>query len=118
MLKALGRDGIAELVDRHCAEAKHLAARLAAEPGIRVANEVVINQVIAEFGTGDVAGRKAATEAVIAAVQADGTCFAAGAGWRGNWVMRLSVSSAATTMADIDRSADAIIAAWQQVQAG
>lgn len=116
MLKALGRQGLIELVDRNCAQARRLATRLAAEPGITVLNEVVLNQVIVEFGTGDVAARKAATEAVIAGVQADGTLFAAGSGWHGRWVMRLSVSSSATTDADIDRSADAIIAVWRRVR--
>jgi hypothetical protein len=81
-----------------------------------VLNEVVINQVIVEFGTGDAAARKAATEAVISGVQAEGTLFAAGSGWHGHWVMRLSVSSDATTPADIDRSADAIIAVWRRVR--
>ncbi|HVW93515.1 MAG TPA: aminotransferase class V-fold PLP-dependent enzyme [Devosia sp.] len=116
MLKSLGRQGVAELVERNCAEAHRFAERLAAEPGISVLNDVVLNQVIVEFGEGDAAACKAATEAVIAAVQQDGTMFAAGAGWRGHWVLRLSVSSAATTMGDIDQSADAIIAAWRKVR--
>lgn len=79
-------------------------------------NEVVLNQVIVEFGTGDSAARKAASEAVIAGVQAEGTLFAAGSGWHGHWVMRLSVSSSVTTDADIDRSAEAIIAVWRRVR--
>jgi glutamate/tyrosine decarboxylase-like PLP-dependent enzyme len=116
ILKALGREGVVELVERHCAEARQFAERLAAEPGVTVLNEVVINQVIVEFGTGDAAARKAATEAVISGVQAEGTLFAAGSGWHGHWVMRLSVSSDATTPADIDRSADAIIAVWRRVR--
>lgn len=116
MLKTLGRQGVAELVARHCAEARQLATRLRAEPGIAIINEVVINQVLVEFGSGDGVARKAATEAVIAGVQADGTCFAAGTGWRDRWVMRLSVSSAATTPADIDRAANAIIRVWREVQ--
>ncbi|HTJ57512.1 MAG TPA: aminotransferase class V-fold PLP-dependent enzyme [Devosiaceae bacterium] len=117
MLKTLGRDGIAELVSRHCALALRFAERLAREPGIRIVNEVTINQVIVNFGSGDAGARRAATEAVIEKVQAGGVCFAGGAEWRGDWVMRLSVSSGATTEADIDLSADAIIAAWRQVQA-
>jgi glutamate/tyrosine decarboxylase-like PLP-dependent enzyme len=116
MLKALGRQGIAELVERNCAEARRFAQLLAAEPGIKVLNDVVLNQIIVEFGEGDAAARKAATEAVIAALQQDGTMFAAGAGWRDHWVMRLSVSSAATTMADIERCAEVVIEAWQKVR--
>ena len=118
MLKTLGRDGIAAMVSRHCAEARQLAARLAGEPGIRVINEVTINQVIVNFGTGDAASRRAGTEAVIAKVQGGGVCYAGGAEWRGDWVMRFSVSSANTTEADIELSADAVIAAWREVQRG
>lgn len=117
MLKTLGREGIAELVVHHCACAGRMAERLAAEPGIRILNDVVINQVAVSFGEGNLAERKAATEAVIAQVQHDGVCFAAGANWHGEWIMRLSVTSGATTMADIDMSADAIVAAWRAVQA-
>jgi glutamate/tyrosine decarboxylase-like PLP-dependent enzyme len=118
MLKALGRQGLVALVERNCKQARRLAARLAAEPGVAVLNEVVLNQAIVEFGTGDAAAQKAATEAVIAGVQAEGTLFAAGSGWHGHWVMRLSVSSSATTDADIDRSAEAIIGMWRRVREG
>ena len=105
-----------EMVERHCALAKHFAKLLDAEPGIKVLNEVAINQVIVSFGEGDQAARRAATEAVIARVQKDGTCFAAGAEWRGDWVMRLSITSGATTEKDIEMSAAAIIAAWSAEQ--
>lgn len=57
--------------------------------------------------------RRAATEAVIARVQKDGVCFAAGAQCRDDWVMRLSVTSDATTARDIEISAAAIVAAWR-----
>lgn len=116
MLKTFGREGVAELVERHCGYAKRFAERLAAEPGINLRNEVTINQVIVDFGAGDAAARKAATEAVIARVQQDGTCFVGGASWHGDWVMRISVSSGETRQTDVDLSADAIIAAWRVVR--
>lgn len=116
MLKTLGREGVAALVERHCALARQMAVRLTAEPGINLRNEVTINQLIVDFGAGNAMERKTLTEAVIAAVQADGTCFAGGAAWHGDWVMRISISSVATTEADIELSADAIIAAWRQVR--
>ena len=117
MLKTLGRTGVAELVERHCAFARRFAALLAAEPGVRICNDVTINQVIVNFGTGEAASRKAATEAVIARVQESGVCWVGGAAWRGDWVLRISISSGETTEADIDMSAAAIIAAWREVQA-
>ncbi|MEO8758839.1 MAG: aminotransferase class V-fold PLP-dependent enzyme [Devosia sp.] len=116
LLKTYGRDGIAEMVERHCSLARRFAALLAAEPEIQVLNDVVLNQVIVNFGMGDAVYRKAMTESVIARVQADGVCYVGGAQWRDDWVMRLSVISAPTTEADIDMSAAAIIAAWRAVQ--
>ncbi|MDO8358735.1 MAG: pyridoxal-dependent decarboxylase, partial [Devosia sp.] len=118
LIRTLGRQGIAELIERNCAQARRFAERLAREPGIRIMNDVVLNQVIVNFGSGSAAERKAFTEAVIARVQADGVLFAGGAQWRDDWVMRLSVISAVTTDADIDLSADAIIAVWRGVQKG
>jgi len=49
------------------------------------------------------------TQKVIAAVQAEGTCWAGGASWQGKQAMRISVSNWSTTEEDIDRSADAIL---------
>ncbi len=118
LIRNLGRDGIATMVARHCDLARRFAERLAQEPGIRVLNDVVLNQVAVNFGRGDAASRKAMTEAVIARVQKGGVLFAGGAQWREDWIMRLSVISAPTTEADIDMSADAIVAAWRDVQAG
>jgi glutamate/tyrosine decarboxylase-like PLP-dependent enzyme len=117
LIRHFGRQGIADMVEHHCRLARRFAGLLAAEPGVRVVNDVVLNQVIVNFGSGDTAARKAATEAVIAKTLASGTCYVAGAAWRGDWVMRLSVSSGETTEADIDLSAAAIIAAWRAVQA-
>jgi glutamate/tyrosine decarboxylase-like PLP-dependent enzyme len=116
LLRTLGREGVAELVARHCALARRFAELLAGEPGVRVLNTVVLNQVIVSFGEGDAASRRAATEAVIARTQKGGVCFAAGAEWRGDWVMRLSATSGATTARDIDISAEAIVAAWRAEQ--
>jgi glutamate/tyrosine decarboxylase-like PLP-dependent enzyme len=116
VIKALGRRGVAQLVERHCGLARRFAERLGAEPGVRILNEVVLNQVAVGFGEGDTSRRKAATEAVIARVQHEGTCFVGGAQWRDDWIMRLSVISGPTTEADVDLSAEAIIRAWRAVQ--
>ncbi|HVY51156.1 MAG TPA: aminotransferase class V-fold PLP-dependent enzyme [Devosia sp.] len=118
VIRALGRQGIAAMVERHCSLSRRFAERLAAEPGIRILNDVVLNQVAVNFGEGDAASRKAATEAVIARVQHDGVCFVGGAQWRDDWIMRLSVISGPTTEADVDLSAQAVIRAWRAVQAG
>jgi glutamate/tyrosine decarboxylase-like PLP-dependent enzyme len=116
MIRHLGRDGIAAMVAEHCRLARHMAARLVPEPGVHVLNDVVLNQIIVRFGARDVdeAADRMTLEA-IRRVQADGTCFAGGARWRDRWVMRLSVISAPTTQADIERTCDAICAAWRGV---
>jgi glutamate/tyrosine decarboxylase-like PLP-dependent enzyme len=111
-LRQLGRRGLAELVERNCALAARIAERLAAEPGAAILNEVVLNQALVRFGDDD-----AATDAVIAAVQEEGTCWLGGTVWQGRAAMRVSVSGWRTTEADADRSADAIAAAWRRVRA-
>jgi glutamate/tyrosine decarboxylase-like PLP-dependent enzyme len=114
MLRALGRRGVEAMVRGHCALARRLADRLAAEPGVAVLNLVVLNQVVVAFGDG--AERDAATEAVIARLKRDGACLAGGADWRGRRVLRLSVISAPLTASDIDRLAEAVVSAWRRVR--
>jgi glutamate/tyrosine decarboxylase-like PLP-dependent enzyme len=107
-LRALGRAGVAELVDRSCEHAAHLAGRLRGVDGVEVLNDVVLNQVLVRFADDD-----AVTDAVIEAVQRDGTCWLGGSTFRGRAVMRVSIVGWQTTTADVERSADAILAAAQ-----
>ncbi|HUL59584.1 MAG TPA: pyridoxal-dependent decarboxylase [Anaeromyxobacteraceae bacterium] len=100
-LRALGRSGVAELVERTCRQARRFADGLAAA-GHRVLNEVALNQVLVSFGDAERTGR------VIAAVQEDGTCWCGGTVWQGQSAMRISVSSWATTDEDVEQSLDAI----------
>jgi glutamate/tyrosine decarboxylase-like PLP-dependent enzyme len=104
-LAQLGRRGIAELVDRCCLLARRFATGLDGVAGIRVVNDIVLNQVLVSFGD---AGR---AEAVLAAVQASGECWMGGTTWHGERLMRISVSNWTTTEADVDRSVRAVIAA-------
>jgi hypothetical protein len=54
-------------------------------------------------------GNDEITRQVIAALQDDGTCWSGGTVWHGRAAMRISVSSWATTDADVERSLAAII---------
>jgi glutamate/tyrosine decarboxylase-like PLP-dependent enzyme len=118
-LRTLGRSGVAELVERRCQLARRMADRLAAEPGVVVLNDVVLNQVLVRFTAGDDPDDgDARTEATVAAVQDDGTCWLGGTRWRGQSAMRIAVSNWSTTEADIDRSAEAIIRCAREVAAG
>jgi glutamate/tyrosine decarboxylase-like PLP-dependent enzyme len=105
-LRALGRDGVTDLVDRCCEHARLMAERLAAAEGVEVLNDVVLNQVLVRFGDDD-----AHTQAVIDEVQREGTCWASGSRWHGRTVMRISVVGWQTTAADAERSAAAILVA-------
>ncbi|MGH8285570.1 MAG: aspartate aminotransferase family protein, partial [Steroidobacteraceae bacterium] len=67
----------------------------------------VLNQVLVSFGTPE------ETRRVIAAVQEDGTCWCGGTVWQGRTAMRISVSSWATTNADVDRSVAAMLRAMK-----
>ena len=109
-IRALGRVGIAELIDRCCEHARRFAEALSALPHAEVLNDVVLNQVLVRFlePAGD---HDAHTDAVIAAVQDDGTCWLSGTTWRGMRAMRISVSSQATTGDDVEQSIEAILRA-------
>jgi glutamate/tyrosine decarboxylase-like PLP-dependent enzyme len=102
VLRTLGRAGVAELVERSCRHAARFAERLRAG-GCEVLNEVVLNQVLVAFGD------DARTDAVVAAVQRDGTAWCGPTLWQGRRAMRISVSSWATREADVARVADAIL---------
>jgi glutamate/tyrosine decarboxylase-like PLP-dependent enzyme len=101
-LRTLGRHGLAEMIERMCRHAHRFAEGLAAA-GFEVLSEVVLNQVLVAFGDA------ARTEKVVAALQAEGTCWAGGTVWQGRPAMRISVSSWATTESDVEESLAAMI---------
>ena len=103
VLATLGRDGVAALVDRTCALARRFADGMRGA-GHAVVNDVVLNQVVVDFGD------EARTSAVITAVQEEGTCWCGPTVWQGRAAMRVSVSAWNTTEQDIDRSVAAVIA--------
>ena len=101
-LRSLGRAGVADMIERSCCYASRFAEGLRAA-GYRVLNEVSSNQVLVAFGDADT------TRQVIAAIQAEGTCWCGGTVWQGQAAMRISVSSWATTDADVERSLAAML---------
>jgi glutamate/tyrosine decarboxylase-like PLP-dependent enzyme len=107
VLAALGRDGVSQIVARHVALAKRFAAGLS-EGGAKVLNDVRLNQVVVSFGD------TSTTDAVVAAVQREGTCWCGPTTWQGQRGMRVSVSNWATTEADVDRSVAAVLEAMRQ----
>jgi threonine aldolase len=98
----LGRAGLRSLIERTCTFAQRFADHFR-QAGFAVLNDVVINQVLVSFGEPEI------TQKIIRAIQEDGTCWCGGTLWQGKSAMRVSVSSWATTEADIDASAKAIL---------
>jgi glutamate/tyrosine decarboxylase-like PLP-dependent enzyme len=102
-VRALGRSGIEDLIDRCCARARQMADFLRAIDGIEILSDVVLNQVLVRFGGDDELTRR-----VIAGVQQEGTCWLGGTTWQEKAAMRISVSNWSTTEEDARRSAEAI----------
>ena len=101
-LRQLGRDGLADLIERTCRHATRFANGLRAA-GYSVLNDVVLNQVLVSFGNAE------RTRDVIRRIQEEGTCWCGGTVWQGQTAMRISVSSWATTEEDVERSLAAML---------
>lgn len=111
-LRTLGRDGVEALVERCCAHARQFAQLLAAEPGVRILNDVMLNQVLVRFADDDDTTRR-----VVTGVQQEGTCWLSGTVWHGVAAMRISVSNWATSADDVARSAAAILRVFRTLRA-
>jgi threonine aldolase len=103
-LKALGKDGVEELVDRLCDRAGQFADLLR-QQGFHILNDVVFNQVLVACDTPE------QTKATLDNIQGSGECWCGGALWNGEPVIRISVCSWATTSEDVERSVAAFIKA-------
>ena len=102
VLRALGRSGLADLIERDCRHATSFAEGLSAA-GFEILNDVVLNQVLVAFGDDET------TRRVVAAIQEDGTCWAGVTVWQGRTAMRISVSGWSTTTEDVERSLAAML---------
>jgi glutamate/tyrosine decarboxylase-like PLP-dependent enzyme len=107
----LGRDGVADLVERSCRHARAFAQGLKAH-GFEILNNVVLNQVLVSFGSPET------TRAVIEHLQSGGVCWCGGTAWQGRTAMRISVSNWATTETDVELSIEAMVRAAEQSRRG
>jgi glutamate/tyrosine decarboxylase-like PLP-dependent enzyme len=96
-----------------------LAAALGAEPGIRIANRVVYNQVLIDIRPDAHPAHDAeqVVRAVLDEIVADGTCVLGGTRWHGKPMLRASVANHTTTARDIDLTAEAVVRAVHRVHA-
>ena len=101
-LRSLGREGLTELVERNCRQARRFAEALS-QAGFEVLSEVHLNQVLVAFGDSD------QTRRTIAALQDDGTCWCGAPVWPGRTALRIRVCSWATTDEDVERSIAAMV---------
>ncbi len=102
VIAARGRSGIADMIAATCERATQMA-NLLSEGGAELLAPVVLNQALVAFGDDD------ATDAVIEAVQMEGTCWVGPTTWKGRRAMRISVSDTSTTSADVEAAAAAIL---------
>ncbi len=102
VLKTMGRSGLIDMIDRTVDMARRFAEGMR-EAGFSVLNDVVLNQVLVDFGGPE------ETERVVREVQAEGTLFAGPTVWQGKSAMRVSVSNFGTTEKEIDESLEAVL---------
>jgi glutamate/tyrosine decarboxylase-like PLP-dependent enzyme len=106
-IRALGRSGIGDLVDRCCAHASRLVKSIGELPGVEILAAPIINQGLVRFHGSD-GDHDRRTDAVITRIQKKGVAWFGGATWRGMRVMRVSVCNWATTERDVDRSIETV----------
>jgi glutamate/tyrosine decarboxylase-like PLP-dependent enzyme len=106
-IRALGRSGIAEIVDRCCACADRLVTGIGGLAGAEIVARPVINQGLVRFLAPD-GNHDRQTDDVIRRIQAKGVAWFGGATWRGMRVMRISVCNWATTERHIDETVASI----------
>jgi len=117
MIQVLGRQGIAEIVQRHCACAALIAARCSDVEGIEVLNQVCLNQVVLSFhGNEDDRDAGALTQRMADALNATGRFFLRTAEWKGRRVLRISVIANGTDRAIAEELAKAIETTWRTIR--
>ena len=106
-LRELGRDGVAELIDRCCRHAHEIVMGIGSLPGAEVLWEPVINQGLVRFLGATEQDHDRRTDEGIAAIVETGEAFFGGTTWRGKRAMRVSVCNWRTSDEDVRRSINA-----------
>jgi glutamate/tyrosine decarboxylase-like PLP-dependent enzyme len=111
-LRQLGRDGVADMVERGCEYAHRIVSGIAALPGAQLVWEPVINQGLVRFldsrPGATQADHDAWTDQVTDAVVAGGEAFFSNTTWRGKRCMRVSVCNWQTSARDVERAVAAV----------
>lgn len=114
-LRQLGREGIADLIERCCRHAQSLVVQIGGLPGAEIIWKSQVNQGLVRFldmrAHAGLADHNHRTDAVISAVAETGEAYFSGTTWRGQRCMRVSVLNWQTNEADVARA----LAATQRV---
>ena len=113
-LRALGRRGVAGIVDEACRLASRLVDGLGALPGVEVLSPARMNQGLVRFLARD-GDHDRRTDAVTEAIRADGTAWFGTTDWRGMRAMRISVCNFRTTDRDVDLTLEAVARVLREV---
>ena len=111
-IRQLGREGIADLIDRNCRQAAELAERIGSLPGAELVWKPQINQGLVRFPDPKLHATEAdhavRTDTVIQRIVESGEAFFGGTTWRGKRCMRISVCNWRTNDRDVDRAMIAV----------
>jgi glutamate/tyrosine decarboxylase-like PLP-dependent enzyme len=115
-IRALGRAGIAEIIERCCTLAERLVTGIGGLAGVEMVARPVINQGLVRFLAPD-GNHDRRTDETIQRIQARGVAWFGGVTWRGMRVMRVSVCNWATTERHVDESIAAVREALAETSA-
>ena len=106
-LRALGRQGVADMVERCCDHARDLVRQLGQLPNVEVVAMPIINQGLVRFLSpgGD---HDAHTQRVIECINATGEAWFGPTRYDDKTVMRISVCNYRTTVRDVERAINAV----------
>ncbi len=111
-LRTLGRNGVADMIERCCDLTDDFVQQLDKLPGVEVLTKPIINQGLVRFLDPD-GDHDTRTDAVIERINASGEAWFGPTVWNGMRVMRISLSNFRTTQDDVNRAVEAIKSAMR-----
>jgi glutamate/tyrosine decarboxylase-like PLP-dependent enzyme len=114
-MRSLGRNGIAEMIERSCDHARKLVEGIGSLPGAEILSKPIINQGLVRFLSKE-GDHDTRTNEVIARLQAGGEAWFGGTTWRGQRAMRVSVVNWRTSDSDIERAIASVQQALESLQ--
>jgi glutamate/tyrosine decarboxylase-like PLP-dependent enzyme len=109
-LRTLGRNGVADMIERCCDLTQDFVTKLGKLPGVEVLTTPIINQGLVRFLDPD-GDHDKRTDDIINRINETGEAWFGPTTWQGKRVMRVSMSNFRTTADDIDRA----IAAFKEI---